>query len=157
MSSITAADLTTLLTTATVPSASIFCLSDPYETIDPAYLTGKFARWFKGFLVALSFRIQEDTERTASLARGAAYYATYLQDHVLPTPDPLALGELVYISDDDALKHSVLIGAYFDGEDNVLKTYDLQPGQDGDGQPTIDIVEVSLSPAEYLSSTLARF
>ncbi len=154
---ISSSDLTSVLTTLTVPSGSIFCQAAQYDVPKPDYITGKLARLFKQELTNLRFRYQDDTETTGSLARGCSWFAQYLKAHTLPTDDPWALGDFIYTRTADELVHSVLCAIVDDGTGNAeAKFYDLQPGVSGD-DPILDIVEVSLSADECADCILARF
>jgi hypothetical protein len=150
-------DLTSVLTTLTVPSGSIFCQSTQYDTPTAEYITGQLARQFKQELTNLRFRYQDDTETLGSLARGCTWFAQYLKSHLLPVDDPWALGDFIYTADGDELIHSVMCAIVDDGTGNAeAKFYDLQPGVSGD-TPVLDIVEVTLSADELADCILARF
>ncbi len=156
---ISAADLTTVLTTDNPVSVTVvFALDATYDIPIAADITGTLSRRFRQMLTNLRFRYQDDTESSGALARACSWFAQYLQLHTLPVSNPLAIGDFAYIADADSLRHNVLAAIIRDVDESaILKFYDLQPGQDGDNNPTFEIVEVTLTTDEITSCLLARF
>src|ERR1051326_4540027 len=135
MLTITQASLTTLLTTAGVPSASIFAPRDNYDTPEADLILRRLKRQAPAFLAALNFTYPDHPGGPGSIVRAAAWFFHYFTRSA--PIQPLALAE--FVTTVAGAEQFYLLAVLDISGTATLAYYGLSPSLDAQGFPQLDI------------------